>query len=98
MKLTEKSVPITNAIKMAQKDKTLEQEAVLRLGVDKNLTKTEFNRIVSYVKGIDGIQMQSVSENLDIFTGDGDSDNLRYSILSSHASLVNIVKVTIWQH
>ena len=78
MKLTEKSVPITNAIKLAQKDKMLELEAVLRLGVDKTLSKTEFNRIVSYVKGIEGIQMQSVSENLDIFTND--DDDLRYSI------------------
>ena len=83
MKITEKAIVITNAIKMAQKDKTLELEAILRLGVGRQLNKNDFNRIVRYVKGIPGIKMQSVSENMDIFVRE--EENLRYSILSSHA-------------
>ena len=51
--------------------------------MDRQLSKNDFNRIVRYVKGIPGIKMQSVSENMDIFVSE--EENLRYSILSSHA-------------
>ena len=50
MKIKEKIIPLKNAIKMAQQDPTLELEAILRLGIEQGITKSDFKLFTNLPK------------------------------------------------
>ena len=79
MNINEHKERIIRAIKDVQQHKQYELEAIIRTNINHKISLEDFNNVISSVKGIPNIKLQSDGETLDIFLAE-DKDNLRYTV------------------